>query len=138
MTAPFSRHAAIDVKWADGTHTFRLGLGEIEELERKRDLGLFKITQRLSPMAFECRISDISEVLRLGLIGGGMTPVDALVKVEAYVDSRPIDENRNIAYLVCLAGLERLHSAEAERAAGETEAKPGDGSTSPKSPRRRR
>lgn len=125
------RHAAIDVDWADGTYTFRLGLSEIEELERKRDLSLFEIARRLDPARRDARLSDISEVLRLGLVGGGMAPVDALGKVRKYVDERPIDENRDAAYAVVLAGIMRLHSNEAESPPGEAEAAETSVSTSP-------
>ena len=114
-----SRHAAIEQDWADGTYTFRLGLAEIEELERKRDLGIFELAKRLSPEVRQARSTDITETLRLGLIGGGMTPVDALAKVRKYVDERPLDENRDIAYAVVLAGLMRLHSNEMEKPLGE-------------------
>jgi hypothetical protein len=38
-------------------------------------------------------VQDISNVIRLGLIGGGMSPTDALQKVRAYVERRPPMEN---------------------------------------------
>lgn len=128
-----NRHAAVELDWADGTYTFRLGLGEIEELERKLDLGIFQIVTRLSPVIRTCKLSDISEVLRVGLIGGGMKPTDALAKVRKYVDERPVDENRDIAYAIGLAGLHRVHSSELEKPSGEQEAAGTEGSTSPPS-----
>lgn len=128
-----SRHGAIELDWADGTYTFRLGLSEIEELERKRDLGIFQIVGRLAPDVRECRLSDISEVIRLGLIGGGMKPVEALAKVRRYVDERPIDESRDVAYAIALAALMRVHSKELEQPPGEAEAAETSGSTSPPS-----
>ncbi|WP_343229054.1 gene transfer agent family protein [Rhizobium setariae] len=128
-----SRHAAIELDWADGTYTFRLGLSEIEELERKRDLGIFQIVTRLSPEIRQCRLPDISEVIRLGLIGGGKSPTDALVLVRRYVDERPIDENRDTAYAIALAGLMRVHTSEVEKPSGEPEAAKTDGSISPPS-----
>jgi hypothetical protein len=130
-----SRHAAIDQDFGDGTYTFRLGLDEIEELERKCDLGIFRIVGRLQTR--ETKLLEIMETLRLGLIGGGMKPVDALAMVKAYVDRRPLDENRDLAYAVGLAALMRLHSSELENPSGEPAAakarrKPG-ASTSPRS-----
>lgn len=109
-----SRHAAIDLDWADGTHTFRLGLSEIEELERRQDRGIFRIVARLAPEAREAKLAEIMDVIRLGLVGGGMAPVDALAKVRRYVDERPLEENRDTAYAVALAALMRLHPGEAE------------------------
>jgi hypothetical protein len=128
-----SRHGAIDLDWGDGTYTFRLGLGEIEELEVKRDLSLFTIARRLSPAQRDARLSDISEVLRIGLVGGGMLPVDALAKTRRYVDERPIDENRDAAYAVVLAGLARVHGDKVESPPGEGEAAKPNASTSPPS-----
>lgn len=127
-----SRHAAVETDWADGTFTFRLGLDQIEELEEKRDLSLFTLARRLSPTERDARFADIREVLRLGLIGGGMKPVEALVKVRKYIDERPIDENRDIAYAVVLAGLARVNAAEAEPS-GEADAAKTSESTSPQS-----
>lgn len=129
-----SRHGAIELDFGDGTHTFRLSLGGIEELEAKADMGLFHIATRLSPSVRLCHLKEISEVLRIGLIGGGMAPVEALAQVRRYVDERPIDENRDIAYAVCLAGLTRLHTKEVESPSGEPKAaKKRRASTSPKS-----
>lgn len=129
-----SRHGAIEQDFGDGTFTFRLGLDEIEELEQKCEMGIFQIASRLHKEIKLCRLKDISEVLRLGLIGGGMAPVEALVKVRKYVDERPIDENRDIAYAVSLAALMRLHSKELETPSGERKAaKKTKGSTSPRS-----
>ena len=129
-----SRHGAVDLDWADGTFTFRLGLGEIEELERKCDLGVFQIAARLSPEGRQARLGEIMETIRLGLIGGGLKPVDALSKVRRYVDERPIDENRDVAYAIILAGLMRVHSATIEdEASGEAKAAGPNGSTSPPS-----
>jgi hypothetical protein len=129
-----SRHGAIEQDFGDGTYTFRLGLDEIEELERKRDLSIFQIVMRLSPEQREARLSDLSEVLRLGLIGGGMKPVEAMALVRRYVDQRPLDESRDIAYAVGLAALMRLHSTEIEEPpAGEAEAAGPNASTSPQS-----
>jgi hypothetical protein len=127
-----SRHGAAELDWADGTFTFRLGLAEIEEIEEKRDLSLFAMARRLSPVERDARLADIREVLRLGLIGGGMKPVDALTKVRKYVDERPLDENRDIAYAVVLAGLARVNSAEAPPS-GEADAAETSASTSPQS-----
>lgn len=128
------RPGSVELDFGDGTYTFRLGLGEIEELERKRDLGLFQIVTRLSPQTRTCRLSDISEVIRLGLIGGGSKPADALALVRRYVDERPIDESRDVAYAIGLASLIRQHSANPGSTPGETGAATSTGSTSPPSP----
>lgn len=124
-----SRHAAVETDFGDGTYTFRLGLDEIEELERKRDLSIFTIMRRLRPEIREPRLADITETIRLGLIGGGMSPIDALALVRRYVDQRPIDENRDVALAIVIAGLARLHTDMPEPSSGERKA-PKKGSTS--------
>ncbi|MDQ1183582.1 gene transfer agent family protein [Agrobacterium larrymoorei] len=46
------------------------------------------------------RIADVRETIRLGLIGGGMTPGDAFVNVSVYVDNVekfPLTENVGLA-----------------------------------------
>lgn len=128
------RHGAIELDWADGTHTFRLALEQIEELEEKRDASLFTLALRLSPSVREAKVRDISEVLRLGLIGGGMKPVEALALVRRYVDERPLDESRDVAYAIAMAGLARVHPGElGVDDSGEAEAAGPSGSTSPPS-----
>lgn len=128
-----SRHGALEVAFGDGEFTFRLGLGELEELERKCDLGVFQIAGRLHPENRQFRLVEVTETIRLGLIGGGMKPVDALAKVRRYVDERPLDESRDVAYAVVLAALMRLHTTEPELPSGEAAAATSDGSTSPPS-----
>ena len=133
------RHAAIELDYGDGIYTFRLGLGEIEELERKCDLGIFQIVTRLSPQIRTCKLQEISEVIRIGLIGGGTKPADALALVRRYVDQRPVDESRDIAYAVGLAALARVHAGEADKdggqdPTGEVKAVQSSVSTSPPSP----
>ena len=49
---------------------FRLRIGELRELEDKRNAGSFELYRRLGDGT--CRFDDIRETLRLGLIGGGV------------------------------------------------------------------
>lgn len=102
-----SRHGLVVTPWADGDHAFRLGLDGIEEVEEACGASLFEIHDRLSLRT--ARLKDISTVLRVGLIGGGSAPVDALGLVRRYCDERPLDESRDVALVVVLAGLARVH-----------------------------
>ena len=90
-----SRDASIDLDWADGPHTFRLAWGELRQLQEKCDAGPFVILSRLRGGTW--RVDDISETIRLGLIGGGARPGDALALVRDYVESRPPLENLMLA-----------------------------------------
>lgn len=81
-----NRNGVVDLDFGDATHRFRLGFGELEELQEKTGLGPFVLFQRL--LGGEWRLADVRETLRIGLIGGGMKPLDALSLVRRYVDDR--------------------------------------------------
>ncbi|TPL49232.1 gene transfer agent family protein [Mesorhizobium sp. B2-4-4] len=96
-----SRDAKVTLDFADGTYPFRVGWGEFAELQEKTDAGPFVVLGRL--MDRTCRTADISNVIRLGLIGGGMEPTKALALVRSYVEDRPPAENLPIAQAVLMA-----------------------------------
>ncbi|MGB3445739.1 MAG: gene transfer agent family protein [Xanthobacteraceae bacterium] len=91
-----SRDASVTLPWADGDYTFRLAWGELIKLQEACDAGPGMVLQRL--MTNDCRVQDISNTIRLGLVGGGMEPTKALQMVRDYVESRPPLENRALAY----------------------------------------
>lgn len=129
-----SRHAAIETEWGDGEYTFRLGLDQLQELEERRNTSIFTLAARLSPELRDARLADISEVLRAGLIGGGMRPIEAKALVRRYCDERPLDESRDVAYAVAMAAIARVHGGTLEEpASGEAGAAEPNGSTSPPS-----
>ncbi len=112
-----SRSAEIDINWADGTYRFALKWGELAELQEKTDAGPYVVLQRLHSGAW--RIEDVSNTIRLGLIGGGMKPDEALKKVRYYVEARPPMESVPYAIGILSAGLlgasdEKLGEAEGE------------------------
>lgn len=98
-----SRDASITLTWADGDFKFRLGWGELEELQEKTDAGPQVVLQRLH--AGTWRVQDISNTIRLALIGGGLSPEEAVKKVRFYVEQRPPAESVPIALVVLSAGL---------------------------------
>lgn len=98
-----SANGAITTKWADGEYTFRLAIGQLRELQEKCDCGPPEILARLAAQRW--RIDDLRETIRLGLIGGGTTPVAALKLVERYVDDRPLLESVTVASSILLAAL---------------------------------
>ena len=100
-----SRDASIGpLLWADGKYTFRLGWGELALLQEKTDCGPLLLLERLGGKGW--RIEDISQSIRLALIGGGTEPVAALKLVEAYVEKRPPLENVMLAYAIVSAGVQ--------------------------------
>ncbi len=108
-----SRDASVTLDWADGSYHFRLAWGELAKLQEACDAGPFVILDRLNSGA--CRVEDISNVIRLGLIGGGMEPVPALKKVRDYVEGRPPAESRLTAYAVLSAGCYGAPEEEIEK-----------------------
>lgn len=100
-----SRDASITLDWAEGTHVFRLGWGELMKLQEAPgiDAGPYVVLGRLTSGAW--RMEDIEHVIRLGLIGGGTTPAEASRLVRTYVRERPPMENLFLAQGVLTAGV---------------------------------
>lgn len=98
-----SRHGDCSFVWADGQYTFRLPIGQVRELEEKCGLGVYEIYLRMA--ARQWRFDHLRETIRLGLIGGGMSPVEALKLVQRYVDERPFIESVEPALRILGAGL---------------------------------
>ncbi|MFZ5674281.1 MAG: gene transfer agent family protein [Pseudomonadota bacterium] len=98
-----SRDAAISLKWADGTYRFRLSIGQIRELQEKVDAGPAWVLDRIRTGGW--RVDDLRETIRLGLIGGGAKPGDALKLVERYVDTQPLADSVAPAMVILSAAL---------------------------------
>lgn len=76
--------------FGDGEHTFALTDDMITELERIADLGIGALYLRCVNMQFT--LSDLVEVIRLGLIGGGCTPEQAARLTDTYGRNCQIDD----------------------------------------------
>lgn len=98
-----SRDAQITLPWADGDYTFRLGWGELELLQEACGAGPYVVFNRLLDDSW--KMGDLSHTIRLGLIGGGKTPVEALKLVREYVEKRPPMESVIFAQGILQAGL---------------------------------
>lgn len=84
-----SLSAEVELDWADGTYLFALKAKQVEELEHLTGVGIGRLTARVTGEA-DFYYRDVRETIRLGLIGGGMPPVEARRLVEAYVDGQPL------------------------------------------------
>ena len=92
-----SADGSISLIWGDGEHVFRLAIGQFRELQEKvngRRLALGG--QMVGPMSLLNQLrandawpDDIRDVLRLGLIGGGMKPPEAHRMLVSYFDANP-------------------------------------------------
>lgn len=126
-----NRHAAIDLDWAGGSHTFRLGLAEIEELEAAVDMSVFLLHAAMAAPVPFARLRHYSETIRLGLIGGGMVPVEARLLVGRYVDERPLAESVALGQVVLRAAMERVYTSEEEPPGERTAPRSSDSTSAP-------
>lgn len=85
----------IERKFADGTYKFNLGWDEALEWERVHGRSLYDAAVKMTQDIW--LITDVAEVVRLGLIGGGTAAVDAAGLVEFYVKKRPLAESMKLA-----------------------------------------
>lgn len=76
-------------------HVFTLTDQMILELERVTDCGIGALYQRTIAMQF--RSTDLTEIIRLGLIGGGMNPETAMQLCTTYASNRPLSETFPLA-----------------------------------------
>lgn len=116
-----SRNASVELDFGDATYAFRLAWAQLIELQERCDAGPYVVLNRL--YNGQWKVEDISNVIRLGLIGGGMTPVDALKKVRAYVEERPPLENVLIAQAILAVALQGAPEEKLGEAQGEATAK---------------
>lgn len=122
----------IRLAWSAGEHEFCIGKIEHQLiLEERCDAGIFEIAERLESVALasaekriggRARVNDIRETIRLGLIGGGEKPDQAMRLVKAHVDGRPMLESVLLAYQILAATLSGVPGdtpgkGEADRAA---------------------
>jgi hypothetical protein len=95
-------HGEVLLPFGDGEHLFNISKnGQLLELQDKCDAGIGTILQRLRAGTF--KVQDFRETIRLGLIGGGMPPVEAFKLVKRYVDERPWAESVLTATTIMLA-----------------------------------
>lgn len=99
-----NRNSSITLSWADGDYVFRLAWGQLIELQEKTDCGPGYLLDQMWQNNW--KVQHISEIIRLGLIGGGQTPTDALKLIRNYVESRPPLENLPIAQAILAISLQ--------------------------------
>ena len=134
---------SIDLPFADGTYTFRLGLAQINELQTKCGIGIGGLYARLLRGRYvidtvslgltteaEFHLADVIEPIRQGLIGGKRgevdgTPVEvssiaAARLIENYLCAKdgtllvPLREAWNLAVAVVAALIEGYEPKKAE------------------------
>ncbi|KAA3500821.1 gene transfer agent family protein [Rhizobium rhizogenes] len=88
--------------FGDAEYEFHLPPDLVLELERKTGSGVGLIFRRF--LTSEFGFSDLTEVLRLGLVGAGMKPADAAVLVTTYAARMAVTD----LYLVALPIMDAL------------------------------
>lgn len=83
-----SRDGSILLTFTDGEeYVFRLAWGALIKLQESRKCGPFVVFERLHNG--DWMVEDIRDVIRFGLVGGGMDEVKARKLVREYVEDRP-------------------------------------------------
>lgn len=99
--------------FGDGEKLFAFPSRElIEELERKTGQGVGALFRRFRQSDYS--FSDVTEIIRLGLIGGGAAPAEADRLVSVYAIGRPLAEVFDVADGVITAlffGTEAVNEA---------------------------
>lgn len=119
-----SRDASITLEWAGEDRHFRLGMAELARLQEARDEGPFMTFSRLHSANW--RLEDVREVIRFGLIGGGMPEGEAARLVRREMEAPPFF-NLPIAMKVMAAGFKGAPDEESE--IPKSEAPKANGST---------
>jgi Phage tail tube protein, GTA-gp10 len=88
--------------FGDGKHDFKLTVPMINELERTTGTGIGGLCKRLFNSDF--KLHEITEVIRLGLIGAGENPETANALVKNYLTDQPLGS----AYPLAVSILEAL------------------------------
>lgn len=99
-----SANGTVSIVWAGGEDQFCLSkVGLILDLEDKCKAGIGVIAGRLESGAYG--INEVRETIRLGLIGGGKTPDQAMSAVRNHVDENPLSHSVLLAYAIVRAVL---------------------------------
>jgi Phage tail tube protein, GTA-gp10 len=82
------QNGTYEADWADSHYLFNVAqIDLLLELEEKCKAPFATVYQRLATKSYS--ITDVRETIRLGLIGGGATPLAALALVQRYIDGGP-------------------------------------------------
>lgn len=110
--------AGVTLTWLGGEHDFALRIGELRALQDRCEAGPEEIFNRLR--AGTWRVNDITETLRLGLIGGGMSRVDAGKVVSEIIEDKAIANFKITAIAVMANSLLGVGDDPVGEPAGET------------------
>lgn len=107
----------IDLTWQGGESHFALNIDLLRALQERCDAGPAWILTRLR--TGQWLVQDVTDTIRFGLEGGGMSKDDARKLTKQFVEDRPLTESVLTAVAVL---MHALYGGEEEQASGEAEA----------------
>lgn len=87
--------AEVVTEWAGKERLFRLSFGGVLDLEEATGDGIGHVFIRVAGGRFKA--GDVYHTIRLGLVGGGMSVLDARRAMDRHFDTRPYMENASVA-----------------------------------------
>lgn len=108
-----SADGKVTLVWGDGENEFRFAIGQFRELQERVNARRQAIGAPIvGPMSLlnllktrDAWPDDVRDILRIGLVGAGMSLQDAQRKLVLYFDNRPLIENYRPAYTILAVGL---------------------------------
>lgn len=99
-----SANGTRSIIWANGEDLFCISkVGLILDLEEKCQAGLATVFWRLRNDAW--KYNDVRETIRIGLIGGGKSPEEAMRIVKTQVDGQPLAALVLVAWAIIEAAM---------------------------------
>ena len=93
----------VTLNWVGGEHEFALPIGQLRAVQQNTNAGPEELLQRMARGAW--RVDDLIEVIRQGLIGGGMKASEAGPMILKLFDQHPLAQFREVAYQILAAAL---------------------------------
>lgn len=91
------------LQWMGGEHAFHLSIAGLEIVQQKTECGPEYLLHRIN--AGQWHVGDLFEVIRNGLIGGGMGEADALKLTRRAFDAHPLIAFKVPAQAILAAAL---------------------------------
>lgn len=95
--------ALIEVPFANELHRFRLGLGQLEDLESRFKVGTIGWVEKFR--ANEWRIGEMRAVFITALVGGGQDPAQAKEVVDRCMMAWPLVRNVDLFWKIVNAAI---------------------------------
>jgi hypothetical protein len=93
----------IPLTWQGGEHEFALPIGQLRALQDRCDAGPAHVLGRLA--SGQWRVDDVTETIRLALMGGGLERSEAVRLVKLHVEEKPLAQSVTLASAVLMAAL---------------------------------